>query len=148
MHSFLRFKDFSAFIWDFMIFSCQIRFWESKWQPLGLTIVNQNKICYLWLIWLLILIEDLYLNGKWCSGVWWGLKNGYQEDTCPNNCITMVSSIVNMVVFVCVREGDDHIMSTKDFLFDSNIFVHVSSKFMRKADATSMLTQFSNRHLI
>jgi hypothetical protein len=50
----------------------------------------------------------------------------------------MVSSIVNMVVFVCVHEGDDHIMSANKFLIDNDIFVHASSKFMKKVDATSI----------
>ena len=50
----------------------------------------------------------------------------------------MVSSIVNMVVFVCVREGDDHIMSVNKLLFDNDISVHAGSKFMRKVKATSI----------
>ena len=43
-----------------------------------------------------------------------------------------------LVVFVCVREGDDHIMSANNFLFDNDISVQAISKFMRKVDATSI----------
>ena len=61
------------------------------------------------------------------------------KKTCvQNNWITIVSSIVKMVVFVCMGEGDDHITSTEKLFFNNEFFVHMNSKIMRKVDATSI----------
>ena len=74
-----------------------------------------------------------------CGAVWCDEALKLDMNTrVQNNWITIVSSIVNTVVFVCMGEGDDHIMSVERLFFDANIFIHTSSKIMRKVNATSI----------